>query len=357
MKILTINNQEQWDGWLKNNSQHNSFTQSWAWGDILFSEGKNVERLAVVENDKILAQAQVVFSKIIFGWQYAFCPQGPVISYQFAENGSQATARSSQVYQCILDYLKNKNCIFFRVEPDLQTENWELRTKKTIDINPPATLILDLAKSEDRLLVSMHQKARYNIRLAEKKNLQIKDEKNLAVFWSLMTKTGSRDKFGLHHKEHYEKVLASPMIFQLTAYEKDKPVACAVFSCFGDMFTYLYGASDHDYRQLMAPYLLQWEGIKKGKKLGCRWYDFFGVAPRCHSEQSEESLNPNRKDSSAVPQDDSYQYDPKHQYAGVTRFKLGFGSVPLQRAGTFDIIIDIKKYYLYNFLRRLRRLF
>lgn len=326
MEILNIDNQERWDGWLKSSGANNSFAQSWAWGDILLAEGKRVERLAVVEGGQVLAQAQVVYSAIPFGWQYAFCPQGPVVSSQF-------TAHSSQIYKCLWQYLSDKKCIFFRIEPEIKTENLELRTIKTIDINPPATLILDLNKTEAELLSGMHQKTRYNIHLAEKKNLQIKSDKNLEVFWNLMNKTGSRDKFSLHHKSHYEKVLASPLTSQLTAYEKEVPVACAVFALFGNTFTYLYGASDYAHRDLMAPYLLQWEGVKMGKKSGCKWYDFFGVAPV--------------KDSN---------YDQKHQYAGVTRFKLGFGGAPRQSAGTWDIVMDSGKYKLYNFLRKLRRL-
>ena len=324
MKILNITNQEWWDGWLKSNSQHNAFAQSWAWGDILIAEGKRVERLAVVEGDTVLAQAQIVYSGLPFGWQYAFCPCGPVHSLQSAV----------QSYKALSEYLKNKNCIFFRIEPDtpLPTPH-SLLLKKTIDINPPATLILDLNKSEEELLAGMHQKTRYNIHLAEKKDLKISDAKNLEVFWNLMNKTGSRDKFSLHHKSHYEKVLASPMVFQLTAYEKEVPVAVAIFAKFGNTLTYLYGASDYAHRDLMAPYLLQWEGIKMGKKNNCEWYDFFGVAPVIDGN-----------------------YDLKHQYAGVTRFKLGFGGVPQQSAGTWDVVIDNTKYKLYNFLRKLRRL-
>ena len=334
MKILNIANQEQWDAWLKINSQHNSFAQAWAWGDVLLAEGKKVERLAVVDGDQVLAQAQIVYGSLPFGWQYAFCPKGPVME--------------EKLYEVLLDYLKNKNCIFFRIEPVSIIHNLKFIIQKTIDINPSATLILDLKKSEEELLAGMHQKTRYNIHLADKKDLKIKNTPpfipplkgegqgvglNLDFFWDLMTKTGSRDKFSLHHKKHYEKVLESPMVFQLTAYEKETPVAVAVFAMFGNTFTYLYGASDYAHRELMAPYLLQWEGIKMGKNNGCSFYDFFGVAPVTDGN-----------------------YDLKHQYAGVTRFKLGFGGVPFQAPGTFDVVIDKNKCMLYNFLRKLRRL-
>ncbi len=340
MKILNIDNQEQWDTWLKNNSQHNSFAQAWAWGDILLAEGKKVERLAVAEGEKVLAQAQIVYSQLPFGWQYAFCPRGPVVV-------SSIKYQVLSIYEQFEKYLKGRGCVFFRIEPDtLNTEYLIPNTKKTVDINPSATLILDLKKSEEEILAGMHQKTRYNIHLAEKKDLKIKNEKparttdivqsggNLEVFWDLMSKTGSRDKFSLHHKKHYEKVLESPMVFQLTAYEKEVSIAVAVFAKFGNTFTYLYGASDYAHRDLMAPYLLQWQGIKMGKSFGCERYDFFGVAPVTDGN-----------------------YDLKHQYAGVTRFKLGFGGIPFQAPGTFDVVIDNNKYKLYNFLRKLRRLF
>ncbi len=351
MKIINIANPEQWDNWLKNNSQHNPFTQSWAWGDILLAEGKNVERLAVVEGEQVLAQAQIVYSNLPFGWQYAFCPQGPVIGEVRMMNDEV------RIYETIVKYLKNKKCIFFRIEPENINLNSKILILKSPDINPPATLILNLERTEDELLSGMHQKTRYNIHLAEKKNLKISDEKNLEVFWSLMNQTGARDKFKLHDKSHYQHVLNSPLIFQLTAYFNDAPVAVAVFAKFGNTFTYLYGASDYMHRDLMAPYLLQWEGIKIGKSSGCRWYDFFGVAPRCHSEQSEESLPLDKRDPSAQPQDDKYDYDQTHQYAGVTRFKLGFGGVSHEAPGTFDLVINKNKYSLYSLVRKLRRFF
>jgi lipid II:glycine glycyltransferase (peptidoglycan interpeptide bridge formation enzyme) len=332
MEIQIITDQKQWNDWLIANSKTYTFTQSWAWGDVFVAEGKKVEQLAVMEHGVVLAQVQVVYNEVFSGWQYAFCPQGPVFDEVRTKNNEES------VYTSLMKYFNKKNILFFRVEPNSIIHDQKFNIHQSIDINPSATLILKLEKTEAELLAGMHPKTRYNIHLAEKKNLKIKQEKNLEVFWALMNKTGSRDKFGLHHKDHYDKVLASPMVYQLTIYSEDKPIACAVFVWFGNTFTYLYGASDYDYRSLMAPYLLQWEGIKMGKHFGCTRYDFFGVAPKQSSEGS-------------------YEYDQKHQYAGVTRFKIGFGGASQQMLGTFDFVINEKKYFVYGLLRKLRRLF
>ena len=49
---------------------------------------------------------------------------------------------------------------------------------------------------------------------------------------------------------------------------------------FGNTVTYLHGGSDYNYRSFMAPYLLQWEIIKKIKKEGFLFYDFWGIASK-----------------------------------------------------------------------------
>jgi len=327
MKIEIAENQEQWNGWLKQNSRYNPFSQSWEWGDLSIKEGAEIDRLEITEEESVIAQAQVVYTKLPFGWKYAFCPKGPVVAQQNLK---------SEIYESLSHYFKQEKCIFFRFEP----ENFEHPTpkfKKTIDINPPATLILDLTKSEQELLQGMHQKTRYNMHLAEKKEIRIEDKKDFEAFINLMKQTGERDAFRLHHKDHYKQVLSSALSYQLTAYVENNPIACALFTGFGNTFTYLYGASNYEYRNIMAPYLLQWRAIQHAKKTGYKYYDFFGVAPK-------------------IKEGDEYVYDSKHQYAGVTRFKLGFGGMSYQAAGTYDLILDKNKYYSYQILRRLRRL-
>ncbi|TAN33619.1 peptidoglycan bridge formation glycyltransferase FemA/FemB family protein [Patescibacteria group bacterium] len=331
MQMRVVENSANWP-------QNLPFSQSWEWGDILIAEGKKVERLEIEENGAVLAWAQIVYVDLPFGWKYAFCPKGPVgiSNFPFSERSeafpisnchSERSEESlDETYKTLIDYLKSKKCVFFRVEPEQVPEG----ANKTIDITPRATLILDLIKSEDELLAGMGQKTRYNINLAARKNLRIANEKNADVFIKLEKETAKRDNFKTHPEEHYKKVISSDFVYQLTAYHENAPVASAVFVGFGGTFTYLYGASDYACRHLMAPYLLQWEGIKLGKKLGYKFYDFFGIAP---------------------------QGEPRHQYAGVTRFKLGFGGAYKEAPGTFDLIINKKKCKVYGWLRKLRRIF
>ena len=278
----------------------------------------------------------------------------------------------SKIYTEFTKYLKKNNFIFFRVEPSFVNLKSKILNHKSSDVNPRATIILDLQKTEDELLAAMHEKTRYNIRLASKKDLKIVRLKDLNVLMSLMKKTGERDKFRLHSENHYKQVLSSPSVCQLSVEIEttdyglqttavnggdsvvrspsavDHPsIATAVFVGFGDTFTYLFGASDYEYRNLMAPYLLQWEGIKLGKRLGYKFYDFFGIAP-----PKAEIRNPNNE----IRNDNSYSYDLKHQYAGVTRFKMGFGGMVKESPGTFDLVVSPIKYKIYKIARLARRL-
>jgi lipid II:glycine glycyltransferase (peptidoglycan interpeptide bridge formation enzyme) len=310
------------------------FTQSSAWGSLLVQEGKVVERLGVFKEDRLILTAQVVYNSLPFGLRYAFCPQGPVLLH------SEFPSQNQEVVQALVEYLKTKKCLFLRFEPADRSliHSIPFLIRQSIDINPRVTTVLDLSESEEKLLTAMHQKTRYNIRLAEKKNLVIEQKKDLDVFMSLMRATGMRDGFSLHSPWHYKAVLGSSATIQLIALHEGKPVATALFIGSGKVFTYVFGASDHAQRSLMAPYLLQWEGIRLGKKLGYTHYDFFGIAPACKGERGE------------------YVYDEKHQYAGVTRFKLGFGGEVVEHPGTFDLILQPMKYKVYQLFRTLRRL-
>ena len=267
--------------------------------------------------------------------------------------------KEQMVYDLLSDYLNKKKCLFFRIEPDtkLQTTSYpdgqvgipslpRDKLQATKDINPRVTTLLNLERLEDELLVGMHQKTRYNIRVAAKQGVMVREEKNTELLMKLLKKTGQRDGFTLHGRAHYEHVLNSPLTYQLTAYQGAVQLATAVFVGFGDCFTYLYGASDYAYRALMAPYAIQWRGILLARRLGYKQYDTFGIAPTLVKSQKSKVKSPSE-----------YVYDLNHQYAGVTRFKLGFSGIPVERPGTYDLILQPGKYRMYQILRAVRRIF
>jgi len=337
---------------------HAEFLQSWEWGEFQEKVEGKILRLGVEENGELVAAATLVKKSLPMKMNYFYCPRGPVIREERREK--RACPRTEDAArEEIFDFLfaeikkiaKKEKVIFLRIEPHViasaARSNLEIASSpvagllamtRTIDIQPAKTIVLDLSKSEGELLSDMHQKTRYNIRLAEKKGVQIREaarggflagdgEKELEKFWNLMQKTSGRDGFTPHNKNYYAQLLhVAPDKFKLFfAVLEDKTIAAGIFSFFGNMATYLFGASDDEYREVMAPHLLQWELIKRAKAGGYKYYDFFGI-------------------------------DEK-KWPGVTRFKRGFAGQEINYTGTFDVIFDKQKYLAYKIFRRLRRFF
>jgi len=299
-----------------------SFLQSFEWGEVLRLSGQKIERV-LIENGVAKLMGMLVYKKTI-GRRYVFMPYGPLVIGEGSD--------SEKSWQELVEHVRKSGNIFFKFELEKVgscPQFVQTKIKLVKDVNPMATMILDLEKTEEEILASFHQKTRYNINLAIRKNLRVAWEKNFSVFWDLMKKTGARDQFALHPEKNYQTAIESLAVSQVIIYSDDVPVATACFWIFNNTCYYLYGASDHEYRQLMAPYLVQWEAIKTAKAKGCKYYDLFGIAP---------ADNPN------------------HRYAGVTRFKSGFNGKIIETPGTFDLPLNNFWYFVYVWSRRLRGL-
>jgi lipid II:glycine glycyltransferase (peptidoglycan interpeptide bridge formation enzyme) len=176
----------------------------------------------------------------------------------------------------------------------------------------------------------MKPKGRYNISVALRhgvnveKFVHVHKQENFADFYQLLKKTAQRDDFGIHPKYFYETLLETfgenSRLF--LAFSKDKKVIGGIIVIFyKDTATYYYGASDHAHRNLMAPYLLQWEAIREAKRRGMKYYDFLGIAP---------------------------PGDKNHSYAGITEFKKKFGGKEVSYPTAFDIVYKPMLYKLYR---------
>ena len=172
---------------------------------------------------------------------------------------------------------------------------------------------------ELELLGQMHHKTRYNIGLAEKKELIFRESKDAGAFWKLLQKTVKHDRFSSHPKEYYEKMLELSGELQTTLFLIDhqgKPVAGMLALTYGDTAYYLHGAMDREYRSTMAPYLLHWRAIQHFKERGLLRYDFWGI--------------------------------DANRWPGVTRFKLGFGGKVIEYPGAFDLPTSRFWYLVYS---------
>ncbi len=260
-------------------------------------------------------------------------------NYLYAPAVSLKSEDVNNIFSKIKDVAKENNCIFLRIEPssDLRLKSYDLRQVE--DTQPSKTIILDLSKSEDELLANMHQKTRYNIRLAEKKGVKITESHDIEKFWNLMKETTERDKFKSHNREYYEKMLTPPspplvrvgnkrgelQIKLYIAEYEGKVLTAGIFVFYNDTATYLHGASTHENKNVMAPYLLHWEMIKFAKKEGYKYYDFYGV--------------------------------DEQKWPGVTRFKKGFGGEEINYLGTFDVVFNKVWYAIYKLVRAVKRIF
>ncbi|MCL4390342.1 MAG: peptidoglycan bridge formation glycyltransferase FemA/FemB family protein [Patescibacteria group bacterium] len=223
---------------------------------------------------------------------------------------------------------KKENALFIKVEPLRETTGFPV----SASVLPQHTIYVDLNQSEEKLLANMHEKTRYNIRLAQKKGVQVREQesrKDLEDFINLLEKTESRQGFYSHPANYYRKLWEilrpTKMVYLLSAF----PMAAIMLFRYKDTLYYPYGGSDPKFREMMAPHLLHWEAIKLGKKLGCKVYDLWGS----YKEKPEES-------------------DP---WWGIYRFKSGFGGQEVDFPPTIDIPLS-PLYSLYPLADKFRKL-
>lgn len=301
--------------------------QSVAWGEARKKMG--IETLRITDGKNTF---QLTFHKIPYtNYKIGYLPR--------------SVMPSKKILNELYNYGKKNNVIFIKIEPyspsvipsearDLAKRNL---VKSSHPLFPTWTQILDLTKSEDELLKSFHHKTRYNIRLAEKKGVVVKEESNdkgFEAFAKLYFETTKRQKY-FGHDYRYHKIvwdnLKAKISHILIAYYNNIPLAAYELFYLDGIIYYVYGGTSELHRNLMASNLLMWEAIKLGKKLGAKKLDMWG------------SLPPN--------------YDPKHSWAGFTRFKEGYGTKFVEFIGSYDLVINPFFYKLYNLLYSLRKIY
>lgn len=327
MKIVS---ETEWSSWLSKQTKKH-ILQNTAWGQL--KNNFNWKPIRCI-NETQTAGAQILFRKLPLGLTFAYIPKGPVGNLD------------SEFWKSVDFICKRQKAMFLKVEPDLYNEDDkspfsdDFRFVPGLSIQPRRTIVVSLQGPVNEWLGRMKQKTRYNIRLAEKKGIEIRKTADIDTFYEILLSTGNRDNFGIHSKEYYRKVFdcfqPGGNIALFLAYYKEQPLAGVIVFSSGKRAWYFYGASNEHERNRMPTYLLQFEAMKWASQQGCNEYDLWGI-PDFNEDYLEENFS---KLSEGL--------------WGVYRFKRGFGGQIKRYMGAFDRVYNPFLYSLYKTYSKMR---
>ncbi|GAB4265356.1 MAG: peptidoglycan bridge formation glycyltransferase FemA/FemB family protein [Candidatus Promineifilaceae bacterium] len=335
---------KEWDAFVASHP-HGSILQTHNWARLKNRFGWTSQRVWLRKEGKLVAGAQILFKSAAMGLtRIGYIPHGPLVNWDDTE---QVNVLLNQI-----DWTAYKmRAGLIKFEPllwqDEAPAGWQALLNQpqmatnTDTIQPPNTMLVDLRPSLDDILASMKQKTRYNIRLAERKEITVRQgtKDDLEAFYQLMAVTGHRDGFGVHAREYYRtayELFAPQQATLLIAEYQGNPLSAAMIFANGRTAAYLYGASSSEERSRMPNYAVQWAAIQWAKTHGCHWYDLWGL-PDAPVDELEAQFT-QRSDG----------------LWGVYRFKRGFGGSIRRTVGAADRVYNKRVYRLYQWWRQRR---
>ncbi|MBX3011085.1 MAG: peptidoglycan bridge formation glycyltransferase FemA/FemB family protein [Caldilineaceae bacterium] len=317
--------------------------QSWEWGAIKGQTEWVAERLALRQGNETRGAFQFLSRQPIpaLPLRIGYIPKGPVIDWQDFDLVEAALAQ-------IEAHARARNCIFVKIDPDVREDTtagrivlhtlarrgWRFSDDQ---IQFKNTAVSELRGDEAALLERVKSKWRYNIRLAERRGVQIRQgtSADLPAFYQLYAETGQRDHFLIRPFAYYRATWESFLAAQAEAdnpaggllllaehAEETAPLAALFLFRYGQRTWYFYGASSDRRRRDMPNYLLQWEAMRWALLQGCTSYDWWGA-----------------------PTDLA---DPTDQLQGVWQFKQGFDAQFQPHIGAWDFPVQPTLYQLYR---------
>ncbi|MDR2753686.1 MAG: aminoacyltransferase [Oscillospiraceae bacterium] len=308
------------------NSEHpcGHFMQSAQWAQLKREWGREVVVSRNAEG-KIVGGMSVLVRKMpLFGRTMLYIGRGPVAA-------PDDFATLEDLFKSIPVLAKKHKAYIFKMDPPVPKSNEAFIDfmvaqgfRQPSDdahfkgVQSRFVFLLNLAgKTEEEVFASFHPKTRYNIRLAQKRGVEVKlcGPEACEDFARIMHTTGARDGFIVRPQAYFERMLGAmgEHARLYMAYFEGEPIAGALPIQYGDKTWYLYGASDNAHRNCMPNYLLQWEMIRWAVEGGSRLYDFRGVSG---------GLN----ESDILP--------------GLYKFKKGFNGDFTEFAGEFNLVIS-----------------
>jgi len=331
--VKNISDKNEWERFLSLHPEAN-FLQSWYWGEFHEKLNNKIQRTGFYVGNKLIGIMLSVVENAKRG-RYATVPGGPIIDWQ---NPNLVDTFVKEIKRIA----KEKNCVFTRVRPQLESLEFSKSLFKKLGfINAPMhlhaelTSQLEITKTEDILLSQMRKTTRYEIKKAISQGIKItttNDPSQIKKFYDLQIETSKRQKFVpfsyKYLSEQFKVFAAKDKALLYSAYHENKLLACAFIIFYGKEAVYHYGASTEEGRRYPGAYLIQWEAILEAKKRGIIRYNFWGVSPL-----------------------DKWE----HRFSGLSLFKRGFGGHDVEYLHAQDLIINYPKYLINYAIETIRK--
>ncbi|WP_162787648.1 lipid II:glycine glycyltransferase FemX [Anaerolinea thermolimosa] len=299
------------------------------------------------ERGEIFAAAMILSRRVRFpgmagGWSVLYVPRGPLLDWTHP-------GHRQKVINTLEALARQRGVIFLKIDPEVPLGYGVPGTEGAVEVEAGAALrnelnergwifskeqiqfrntaVLDLLGDEADWLGRMKPKARYNLRLAQRKGVTVRlgGEDDFDLLYRMYAETAVRDGFVIRPLEYYRMVWNTfsrrGMCFPLIAEVSGEAVAGLVLFVFAGRAWYLYGMSRDLHREKMPNYLLQWEAMRLACAKGASSYDLWG-APDVFNESDS--------------------------MWGVFRFKEGLGARVVRTLGAWDYTARPLSYRMYT---------
>jgi len=195
-----------------------------------------------------------------------------------------------------------------------------------VAVCPAYTTKVDLNRSEDELLAGLKQKTRYNLRVARRMGLSIREgtADDIPAFHQMMEATGTRQQFAVFDAEYYRRMWSlfhrRGAVRLSFAEHEGTAIAAQILIAFGETALYKMGVWSGTEGHRHPNELLHWSNMMWARERGFCWYDLDGI-----SSQAGEVVSRGERPS-------------RHNCKGLDVFKLSLGGDVFQVPPAFDYL-------------------
>lgn len=342
----TLPDSSSWDSFVTNHPNGHLLQLS-GWGALKARYGWREQRVALAHGSEIRSGGLLLFKRTL-GLTLSYVPRGPVVDWE-----DETLARAT--VQTLREQARAGGASVLKVEPDLfdTLANRALMARLGFrpspqTVQPRSSIIVDLSKGPETALANMKSKWRYNVRLAERKGVTVREATtaDLPAIAGLMRETAVRDNFDVHEADYYDSAyeLLAPanLVFLLAEFE-GTPLGAIVVGLAGTTGIYLWGASSNRERNRMPNHALQWAGLQWAAHRGADAYDLWGIPDALGELAASIRGGSGAPDGSGTPSDAmpvDVENLPEYGLWGVYRFKQGFGGNVMRMVGAWDMAVN-----------------